>query len=282
MNSLRRSAFTLLATAVVTASLLGQQGASDSQLETEIGPVLIDSMRQRLDDRYRAVLAELRAETPVGLNESKRRARAGALDLLSTYRELAQFGRHDVPGERRHLFVDATGRRCAVAYLLDATGGTAITDRVAANGNHTFVAALAEDGPFLAWLDRVGLTFAEAARIQAPGINTPGMAAPNPPYRRGRIATDTPREDPGKATPGGTVRTTTGGAPGIGAAAENPKTRGARVDALPAETWSEWWRWNRQVHLPHRALDQASRSRTAVDPITALRETSLQQLRPGF
>ncbi|MDB4931641.1 MAG: hypothetical protein JWM10_4125, partial [Myxococcaceae bacterium] len=64
------------------------------------------------------------------------------------------------------VFVDGDGARCAMAALIESTGDGALVDRVARAHNLAAVRELAGDPGLVAWLDRNGLTLAEAARIQ--------------------------------------------------------------------------------------------------------------------
>ena len=66
-------------------------------------------------------------------------------------------------------FVDRkTGTLCAVGFLLASTGRADIVDRVAGVNNNVYVAELAGDTAFTAWLVEQGITLDEAARIQVP------------------------------------------------------------------------------------------------------------------
>jgi hypothetical protein len=53
-----------------------------------------------------------------------------------------------------------------MAYLIDRSGRRDLVDRVAATRNNAFIAELADDSALRAWLDSVGLSVTEAARIQ--------------------------------------------------------------------------------------------------------------------
>ena len=64
------------------------------------------------------------------------------------------------------FFRDSQGNLCAMAYPIDRSGRGDLVDRVARTRNNAFVAELANDPELRVWLDSVGLTVAEAARIQ--------------------------------------------------------------------------------------------------------------------
>ena len=102
-----------------------------------------------------------------GLSPSQRSSRGRLLRVLRAYREGGRFPRnHDFPGRRVPYFVDRDGTRCAMAYLIESTGDSAMVTRIARSRNNAYVRDLADDPDLLAWLDRNGLTVAEAARIQ--------------------------------------------------------------------------------------------------------------------
>jgi hypothetical protein len=53
-----------------------------------------------------------------------------------------------------------------MAYLIDRSGRRDLVDRVAFTRNNAYIAELADDPDLRVWLDSVGLSVAEAARIQ--------------------------------------------------------------------------------------------------------------------
>ncbi|MDC0741684.1 MYXO-CTERM sorting domain-containing protein [Polyangium mundeleinium] len=123
--------------------------------------------KARLVAHFRAVLAELRAHDTSHLSPDQRAARAGLIAELQRYARTGRFPRNlDFPGIRMPYFVDAFGTRCAMAHLIEATGETDLVARVAKAANNAFVREIEGDAALRAWLDRAGLTAAEAARIQ--------------------------------------------------------------------------------------------------------------------
>ena len=64
------------------------------------------------------------------------------------------------------FFRDGQGALCAMAYLIERSGRRDLVDRVALTRNNAFIAELANDPELRVWLDSVGLTVTEAARIQ--------------------------------------------------------------------------------------------------------------------
>src|SRR5690606_33710120 len=117
---------------------------------------------------YSVVLDELAVADTRHLSDVQLAARRQVVDALRAYRDRGEFGRgHDV-GARVPYFVDAQGRRCAVAEMLHASGELALIERVRTANNHAWILDLAGDAAFEDWLVRHGLAFDEAARVQSP------------------------------------------------------------------------------------------------------------------
>jgi hypothetical protein len=86
---------------------------------------------------------------------------------LREYREAGSFPRNDrFPERAMPFFRDSRGVLCAMAYLIDRSGRRDLVDRVASTRNNAFIPDLAGDRELRTWLDSVGLSVAEAARIQ--------------------------------------------------------------------------------------------------------------------
>jgi hypothetical protein len=125
---------------------------------------------------FDSVLAELRARDIADLRPRQRLARAELLRALARYRDGGVFPHnHDFAGVAVPYFRDEHGTLCAMAYLVATTGRHDIVDAVAAHRNNEYIPELATDMRLGAWLDSVGLTVAEAARIQ------PTYGGPPPP-----------------------------------------------------------------------------------------------------
>ncbi|MBK8098769.1 MAG: HEAT repeat domain-containing protein [Planctomycetes bacterium] len=229
-----------------------------------------------LAEHYERVERELRA-APSPADPALAAARTRAIDLLREYRLRADFGQNTrFPGQRMPFFVDDDGRRCAVAYLLDRTGAAPITEAIAREQNHAWVADLAPRQQLADWLARHGLGVEEAARIQGPGIPPPQRPEPPPP--------PAPWEGPrdagtGPRTTGTSPRPTGTGTAGVAAAAA-PRSaspvRGLVIDQIESVTWSQWWAWNRAAFFAPRRLVSESTTTRARDPeelavITTLR-----------
>jgi len=222
---------------------------------------------QRLQAHYRAVIAELSATDVSGLDQPTLTERRRTIAALSEYCERGDFGRRqDKPGGRTNLFLDQVGRPCAVAYLLQEWGEDELVGRVANTYNEAFVAELAEDAELGAWLEQVGLTLAEAARIQGPGIGRgggPGFEGPPVEVMQPRAPApgpSSPWSAPGSGAPASgpaSPSTPAGPAPNGAAPATSPTApmTPSPVTALDLSThWWTWWEFNKLTWIiPERA-----------------------------
>ena len=231
---------------------------------------------------YIAVEENLRACDVQELAPSVRAERARLLDELANYRIAGVFTTHEVEGRlRAPVFVDPAGNHCAVANLLRFTGEIELVERVRTTDNHAWVIDLADDVEFHAWLEGVGLTFEEAARIQyegsfpGPGPDTVpptgslarpggdqdglGSTAPWGPAGDGKTPLS-PGSLGGSWIPGGA---TPGGNGGVGSRGRTP---GSPLGA--AADWTVWWEYNKLEWLRPRPLDESSAG-LGDDPITS-------------
>jgi hypothetical protein len=121
----------------------------------------------RLRAHFDSVNAELRLPTVLQLTPAQRMGRATLIGWLREYREAGSFPRNDrFPDRAMPFFRDSRGVLCAMAYLIDRSGRGDLVDRVASTRNNAFIPELAGDPQLRTWLDSVGLSAAEAARIQ--------------------------------------------------------------------------------------------------------------------
>jgi hypothetical protein len=121
----------------------------------------------RLHAHFRDVLGELACRDMSHLDHARRASRGRLLDELARYARAGRFPRNrDFRDAQTPYFVDAAGTRCAMAHLIESTGGSAFVRRIATTANNARVRDLARDAELLAWLARAGLTLHEAARIQ--------------------------------------------------------------------------------------------------------------------
>jgi len=130
----------------------------------------LNAARRMLDDRriashLRRVEHDLRAADHDHLTAAQRRRRERSLDRLRAYRRRGEFPRNETHPGRTPCFVGATRTRCAVAHLLAAAGHDDLVADVAATDNTVRVEAL-DGGPVVERIEDLGLTRAEAARIQ--------------------------------------------------------------------------------------------------------------------
>jgi Domain of unknown function (DUF4440) len=121
----------------------------------------------RLRAHFDSVDAELRHAKALQFTPSQRRARATLIGWLQKYRDAGKFPRNDrFPELAMPFFRDVHGALCAMAYLIERSGRRDLVDRIALTRNNAFIAELANDAELRVWLDSVGLTVTEAARIQ--------------------------------------------------------------------------------------------------------------------
>jgi hypothetical protein len=121
----------------------------------------------RLRAHFDSVDTELRLPTELPLTPAQRLGRTTLIGWLREYREAGSFPRNDrFPDRAMPFFRDSRGVLCAMAYLIDRSGRGDLVDRVAATRNNAFIPELAGDPELRTWLDSVGLSVAEAARIQ--------------------------------------------------------------------------------------------------------------------
>jgi len=119
----------------------------------------------RVQRHLEAVEAELRV-AEVDLTLGRHAARAVAIERLHRYRVAGVFPHNHDLAVRAPYFIDEHGTRCAMAHLIEEAGGAELVAAVHATRNNAYVRELADEPALIAWLDRNGLTVAEAARIQ--------------------------------------------------------------------------------------------------------------------
>jgi hypothetical protein len=101
------------------------------------------------------------------LSPAQRAQRALLLGQLIRYAVAGRFPKNiRLPDGMEPTFVDHEGTRCAMAHLIDETGGEGLVDRVAATANHAYMRELTADAELVEWLVAHGLSADEAARIQ--------------------------------------------------------------------------------------------------------------------
>lgn len=200
---------------------------------------------QRWRAHYAAVERELLAHVPPGLGAEALRARGECIEVLRLYRERGEFPRQDGPGLAPR-FVDAEGRRCAVAELLHASGHDAMVARIAREANGAWVVELGADPELSLWLTHSGLTLAEAARIQTPaGCSSCDAVPPG-------------GGDPPEPSSPGSRGSPRGNAPSAPATTGSPTLAliGSSSAQPPEDAWWVWWEYNKLAHLEVRGLER--------------------------
>ena len=120
----------------------------------------------RLRRHFATVLDELRNRDLTGWPAARRFSRAHQLESLGRYARAGLFPRNVELLRRTPIFVDPFGARCAMAYLIESSGGADLVRRVARTANHATIHELASDPELVAWLGQAGLDVEEAALIQ--------------------------------------------------------------------------------------------------------------------
>lgn len=163
----------LIAVAVIVAAVGGQP---TTRADREVA---------RLRAHFAQVDRELASADVSHLTGAQRRARATHIARLRVYAAAGRFPQNSHhPGAYVPYFVDDSGTRCAMGYLIEQSGAADFVARVRARLNYQYIAEIARDrelGPaLLAWLDASGLSLAEAARIQ-PSYDGGGCCTIDPP-----------------------------------------------------------------------------------------------------
>jgi len=131
------------------------------------GPGHRSAEQVRLRAHFDSVLVELQARDVSMLSASQRTARGTLVRWLAEYRAAGQFPLNDRYSDLpTPIFRDAHGAMCAMAYLIERSGRRDMVDQIAATRNLAYVRELADDTAVVAWLDKVGFSLAEAARVQ--------------------------------------------------------------------------------------------------------------------
>lgn len=158
-----RLALTVLVLLVPLTLPLGLRDVSSGNPESQHRRLEVARLRAHFD----SVDAELRLATELPLTPAQRTSKATLIGWLREYREAGSFPRNDrFPDRALPFFRDSRGVLCAMAYLIDRSGRRDLVDRVASTRNNAFIPELAVDPELRTWLDSVGLSVAEAARIQ--------------------------------------------------------------------------------------------------------------------
>lgn len=133
---------------------------------------------RRIAAHLRGAEAQLiaRSDAHAHLPPAVRRVRAWLIGELRRYRLAGRFPRNYSHDSRTPVFIDEHGTRCAMAHLLELVGAHELVQRVARTANTARIVDLARDPELLRWLAAMGLTVAEAARIQPTYCKAPRTA----------------------------------------------------------------------------------------------------------
>ncbi len=121
----------------------------------------------RLHAHFARVLHQLEARDVSGWSATLQANRRHLIALLQDYDRAGRFPRNEGQLARfTPIFVDRHETRCAMAHLIERSGGGALVARIAATRNLATVRELAGDAELQRWLATSGLDVAEAALIQ--------------------------------------------------------------------------------------------------------------------
>ena len=121
----------------------------------------------RLRAHFDALDIELHTRDVSHLSAAQKASRVKLIGWLREYRDAGQFPVNDrFANESVPFFRDSKGTLCAMAYLVDRSGGSDIVDNIAKTRNNAYIRELTDDRKLVAWLDASGLSVSEAARIQ--------------------------------------------------------------------------------------------------------------------
>ncbi len=135
-----------------------------------------EAERIRVRAHLEAAYAEVAAHSVGDLSPTQRDARERVLADLRAYIDAEVYPTNLASAERTPIFVDPFGVRCAMAAVIEASGGGALVERIARDHLYAHIADLDQDAELARWLEDHGLTLAEAARIQPGYDNTTGSS----------------------------------------------------------------------------------------------------------
>src|SRR2546423_7078432 len=149
------------ATLVLSAASRGRNSSSDGNAAFRT------TERARLRAHFDSVDRELRARDVSALSVSQRASRTRLIAWLREYRDAGRFPENDrFPNRMVPFFRDSRGTLCAMAYLVDRSGGGQIVARIARERNNAYIPELTDSRELVTWLNASGLSVNEAARIQ--------------------------------------------------------------------------------------------------------------------
>jgi hypothetical protein len=147
----------------------------------------------RLRAHFDSVDTELKMRDVSHLSAEQRASRTKLIAWLREYRNAGRFPLNDRFQDRRiPFFRDSRGTLCAMAYLVERSGGGDIVDHIAKTRNNAYIRQLTDDQALVAWLDASGLSVSEAARIQPGYYGNPCCVVVDDPIvtERDRVSTN--------------------------------------------------------------------------------------------
>lgn len=265
--------FSLAAVAAVTLTSLSWAFVGDpAPQDPDEVPLATRVKLDHLDE----VLQVLAARPTEDLTDAQRRGRATVLEVLRAYRDGRRFPHNvDEPSRGVPYFVDPVGTRCAMAAVFDRTGAAALTNRLALEDNHAYLAAYADDPEFTTWLDAHGVTLEEVCYVQGPGfggdfVNDPDGGLTTPPE-------PAPLPDPKPITSGSRPtpnQPNTSGTPGAPGQAKGSALMGKKRGKSANLTVADWWQRNRASYVDVRGRYHGAYAATPESGVGAHRPTS--------
>lgn len=123
--------------------------------------------RASLTAHFDSVVTELQHARTTALTPAQHYRRNSLIERLRAYRDAQTFPHNEThPASRVPVFRDAHGHLCAMGDLLAFAGRRDLVQAVVAINNNAYIAELGRTAALTTWLDSVGLTLAEAARVQ--------------------------------------------------------------------------------------------------------------------
>jgi len=120
----------------------------------------------RVKNHLRIVEKELIRKNIEHLSPELRQERAKNIARLHEYWTQGLYPKNpDFLDKRAPYFKDAINTPCAMAYLIEQSGHQDLVNAVASRNNHVYINDI-QDGPVMDWINKSGLTKAEAARVQ--------------------------------------------------------------------------------------------------------------------
>jgi hypothetical protein len=121
--------------------------------------------RKRIKLHLMTAEQELRCADTSHLSDESGGHRKRMLELLNEYWKKENFPINTDYNIKTPQIRDRYGTPCAMAYLIEQSGHAGLVDFLAKQNNLVYIDDV-KDGPLISWLERVGLSKQEAARIQ--------------------------------------------------------------------------------------------------------------------